>query len=356
MRSVRCSALPRVFACPASADATGIIWQSNAAAETGNSVHEIAESIVRNDLSAPPRETPEGLEFFARGIVAVWSKLKELIRPILTETQMSVIVAGVELRGKADAIFETMDEPSSIVVLDWKTFDGPNDYRHQLMGYAALVRRLYPHLPIKIVTAYAQSRSYIVEAIADEVIGEWEKELEGKLAEKEKYVVGFHCRYCPAAATCKTRKEALEQAATQLIAAPETALTSREMFVETYDRMQLIRTFTDRYYATLKNTLMTEGPLTLPNGNTLSLEQEERESIRAESLPDLLSQNEISKLMTAGALSVSKKEFLAEMSKGAARGKTQAVREEVMDRLRAVGGTEKSVIQKIKEKKNDDRK
>ncbi len=49
------------------------------------------------------------------------------MRPIALERDIDIVVAGVAVRARIDAVFEDPDKPGSVIVVDWKTGSAPRD-------------------------------------------------------------------------------------------------------------------------------------------------------------------------------------------------------------------------------------
>lgn len=278
---IHCSHLPRIIACPASAREAAIeIETTSPEAETGKRVHAAMREIVEKDLT---ENIPEVLEEDKRLVwngLHIWKKIRAISRTLAVEEELT----DGELSGTPDYVGITPER--ELIIVDWKTGYVDRDYSDQLKGYASIVPPTYCQSfeSTRIITAWLQTRDlYDVEIVSPEQLTAWYQRLKNALA-NENFAPGGHCLFCPGQWTCAARTAMVRQALEIFTDhATDNLPVSPARLAAAYPAYQVAMPALKRYYDLTKEAVESAGSLALPDGRVLTLETQERRTIRLRS-------------------------------------------------------------------------
>lgn len=146
MQTIRCSALPRILSCPASLRAPEIeINTAGEAATIGTAAHEFYAEMVRRNLDHPADSLfalaekhdvdADELSMLAWAGLTAWRTIRDRIDVTAVESELSGTDAGsYTLTGHPDMVGRLRADPTTGVIVDWKTGHKEATYLPQLHG------------------------------------------------------------------------------------------------------------------------------------------------------------------------------------------------------------------------------
>ena len=227
----RPSAAHRWFSCPASVRMSAHFGEdtTNAAAREGTLAHEIAEHTLR--ISIIPRLYPSCDEAITRRLLADSKATKTMLKHVndyawrveslLPEYDYGVYIEkrleyeisqGMKIAGTIDALI--VDRENSVIrVIDFKYGRMKVDLTNnpQLHIYALLAHKHHQNFD-KVIVHIIQPRikHYPSLHLDKHDLRQFESKLKSKMYDSLKteiqFVVGEHCRYCPAKMECSAYK------------------------------------------------------------------------------------------------------------------------------------------------------
>lgn len=367
---IRCSALPRILSCPASVEAPEIpIDTTTPAATIGTAFHEaIADHIANKSFDGieyyahkydlAPDQTEELSDLFYNGRKMWDNTIMPQLLPgsVKVEERQTWEMPGspiVELSGQYDAIAQTADQQASVII-DWKTGRGEYAYKHQLVGYALLLRMAYGDLmPQKIVgvVAYPRTRKYEQFSIDREDLNICMKRI-FKIRDTERRPFApfiDNCRYCPRAMECPACLQETQNAVA-VFDGNVGSLTTSERLAAAYNQYCIAKAAIEKFGDNLRKWIQTYGPLPLENGEQLELKATERQTIMltAESAASLTAKG--IDLYGLG-ISIPKTDLMAQVAAQAGKGKGAAAKRDMMAELTDCGAVKVSKYDRLEKVK-----
>jgi hypothetical protein len=292
---LRCSGLPLAFLCAGSvrrAEGELLIDETNDAADTGTAAHEGLAVLVERgsvDWDALPElarrhnvEEPELRMLLAQG-ARLWAEVRGSFPDPLTEVELEYEDEHVRMTGHADIIGRSAD---TVHVGDWKTGRKDNDYREQLLGYAALA--LYNGTTLESATAgvlWVRETEYEHYTLDRKALPAWRERLQTDVVEWDgTFRPGSHCEHCPRnhacpAAAALVRRDVLAIADKATVARVEDAdalaAMAPEELVELLDKADRVGKNADRVRAAIRALVIRSGDV-VGGGKRLTLQHEER--------------------------------------------------------------------------------
>lgn len=297
MLTFRCSALPRAFLCGASVR-TGevVINETGDEARMGSCAHEGLKRLVdtgRVDWEGVPElarrydvHEPE-LRALLAGGAKLWALVKESFPLATTEVELDFTGELFRLTGHADLL--AFSGAGTVVhVGDWKCGRRDQNYREQLLGYAALL--LLADSSLESATAgvlWVRDGEYEHYTLTREALEAWLEELGDRVIRWDGvYRPGPHCTHCPrnhecAAANALIRRDVAAVADLDIEAVEEHALErmAPDAIVALLDRADTVSKYADRVRAAVKRHVTrngdiegTEWRLTLQHGERRKLD------------------------------------------------------------------------------------
>lgn len=366
-RVIRCSALPRLAQCAASAVRPEVRIESpDEFARVGTAVHSVLAALVRGEYS------PSVTEAAARDRVAdgevgalagsgwrCWQSLAEHFREPQVEQELCADIEGIRLTGHTDLLSVECDE---VRVLDWKTSRLDEDYTDQLRGYCLLGMIAHPETDTAracLVRVRQQEWDWY-EWTRDELSAWWES-LAQRLADTETYTPGRHCTYCPRAHECPAR-QALAASSHDLIVRDSLGLPDNCGAI--YDGLRLMESVCQSVREQLAVEVgIAGGRLATGDGRELVLTIQNHREIDyrrgCEPLSKILPDDVLD-----GCFRVSKTAIEEAVRVSAPRGKKSAAIEDLYARLEEAGAITTRTVQRMEcrrivpkmENRNDSRK
>jgi len=359
VKTIRCSALPRIMACGPSAIAPEVkVDTSGPEAAMGRAVHELLATVVKDELDAPPEfgdvlqrhglsdDDADELRMLAWSGVNIWKKLRESFEIVAVEGEFVGSVAGLELTGSADVIGCTEEDGErGTVVFDWKSGRIDSGYLDQLKGYLKLGWIKETEKAKAVVIWLRESRVEIVDVTPASMV-KWEEELQVSLGSTD-FNVTEHCGYCPRRLECPARNQIVRSVISDLSAEESIGELVPAQLAQLYPRVSLLEKTIKAYKKALK-AAVEEGPLSIGDGRVLTVEPNRRESILFEQGVDALeshlglSADEMRSALE-DSITVNKKavaELAAERAQKGMKGKARAAVIEVLRECGAIKVTE----------------
>lgn len=346
--TIRCSSLPRVEKCPASATEPDIRYHDDTPeARLGSAFHEVIAGWI--DAGSP---LPADVEFMAlRWDVApgdlgplcwggwkLWGQVSNLYPDPQLEVEMQAELPGpppVLLTGHADVL--SVHDGCAWVV-DWKTVrEDSRDYTAQLKGYAWLALSLAPELEAAHITVVRVRDGWCDRRLFTRAeLEAWWARLVESLGER--YGPGEHCGYCPRSWGCAAKDQHLGALAVRLLAVDETGrggMISNIDLGRLHSACRMVEQAATAARALIKAEVAARGGV-VPIGNSLALTLKEttRREIVGAAIPGLLAEYGPDVLECC---SVGKTDLGRLVRLKADRGLKQVAEKAAMERLEADG-------------------
>lgn len=286
---IRCSWLPRIMQCPASANTPDIqTWgDGSPLGRVGTAIHDVCAMMLKNQSESLPNLQPfiaahelEGDEklqadlfFCVRTAFEIWQDFKETLKILNLEEQMqSPLSDGFTLGGTADLIAEDVSD-ESLVVWDYKSGYLDKSYIDQLMGYISLASMRYPaYTQFKAVIVWLRRSEVEVQEFSLDDLVRWRQRLAEVLANPNAYQPGEACQFCPARITCTARRELIGRASEELLGLTLKGASADDLALAAmYDRAKLVSSATAKYFDLLREAVTNAGTLPMPDGRALTL-------------------------------------------------------------------------------------
>lgn len=361
MRRIHCSALPRIWNCPASAAEPTTTQPDTPEARLGTAVHAVLAGTHHDVGEAATHYRVEAADigWLSRNGRQMMEPYEASMSAVEREVALSApLPPGAELRGRADVI--GCRTPEEVVIVDYKSGYVERDHRAQAMGYAYLaMASTTAFQKAYLIVLWLRDMVADVEAVTREEVMAWAEELKARVADTGRYTSDVaHCTFCPLAATCAMRPQLLRQAVA-LFADPLTPEVTPEKLAGLYAQAQALDKALAAYRDALRLTLRDSGPLDLGNGMEIFLAPGERRrlyltqkaldtvllpALAVDNLPDLLE-------TLGGAVTLDKTKLCAAVGAKAARGQKGKAKAAVLEQLESVGavtrtGYERTTVRK----------
>jgi len=343
--TVRPSALPRIFACPSSAAPGPWVESDSEAATLGTALHLVAAAMVTEsncDLGEVAQRAEvdvEELDRLTGSARRIWGKIESLYPRPRVELHLATSTLPGLAGGTADVVHH---DGETAAVHDWKSGWAVRSYRHQLLGYAWLIRDAYG-MPRsgKIQTSIGWVRSCEIEAhavTADE-LDDWGRQFARRLAMVGTvYSPGEACVYCPHRMTCAARRDATASAAAAITGATTDQLADPSALAALYPRVKLLEGAIAEYMSTLRAAVRTAGELEIGDGLVLTLEERRRRKVVPEIAWDMAVGAGLTTEELWSILEIRATELETAVKSHAPRGLKGKAVVAFMERLTAAGG------------------
>jgi RecB family exonuclease len=291
-RETRCSSLPRIWQCPASAQQTGpAIDLVSDAGQMGTAVHAVlaarAHGITRDNWHTVTAQIANAYQVdpdeLLRLADAAWEMRNQLygaaggegpISQAIAERALSAELApGLQLTGHLDVLFLVGNRAT---IIDYKTGrrGDLSDPEHQLRGYAWLDLKRHPHIErVTACAVWVHERTYTTYQMARADMDAWCAELLAKLTDPNpKYGPGESvCRYCPHQATCEARLALLKGALAVIDGGGDFVISDRRLLAA-HEAVTAIETKLKQFRGELRARIHRDGPI-VADGKRLSLQE-----------------------------------------------------------------------------------
>lgn len=294
---IRCSSLPRVSRCPASAQPCEIAVESgDPSGPLGTAVH----AWLAHRISGKSWDEPDGSDEYQMLCWRAWEcwvgnekKEPKIVgisdyfpNPVMIdekdELSLENVTFGVKLTGHPDLLSVFPSDginPGEVRGVDWKTGVVSSDYSAQAKGYSWLAMNRYPGTWLArwaLVSVRTQTVEWFTWTYQQ--LTDWWHGLLESLQNTDRYVPGVEqCRYCRLGPTCPGKRQLVQESIGHLINRPEDGLTKGAKAGLLYDRIRLIESACEQGRKALA-LLVDEAGGTLPFGDGRGLVREERET------------------------------------------------------------------------------
>lgn len=364
---IRCSALPRLFKCPASKAEPAIeVQSSDPAARMGTAVHEVmAKMVQRSVLSVDVEycklvgdkygftdDQQTELQMLAHCGAKTARPILEMLTGWKAEKDLEISWRDFTLTGHPDMIGESVD---GWVIIDWKTGrDIGQNYWDQLKGYAVLNAADHgamDDLPVKLVIVWCREQQYEVRDFTPDDHLPFLDRINYAIVRSNAYSTGSQCAFCPLQTTCPARMDALGDAMAALEPTKRVELSPAQLG-DLWERAGLVSRAVEQYKAMVKQVIEAQGSITCSDGSVLSFRESERDKLRPDvtihELTKYYGVNTDDTLMRfLDALSISKSEMATIISKHAPRGEKGKRVDEILEAIKSKGGIETTTIKTI---------
>lgn len=289
MLSIRCSALPRIAQCPASANPPAIkIDPPSEAGTMGTAVHLHNAAMVRglipdigkiaNEYDIDPHEL-EKLCGLSRG---AWRTLRESFPGAESEvpTKYVDVANGITLTGTMDVRSVT---PAYLSILDWKSGWADRDHTHQVRGYgwSELQKPELAHIQ-EVRTHVLNLRRGVVDThvyTRAELAAWWESLVLDLRLTPDRFSPGEHCGFCQRFFECDAQKT-MTRYALEVIRQDVTPAMTPEQLAGAIGYARVAEKFSEGLRAVVKAQVVAAGGV-VPYSDTheLAIEHGERREI-----------------------------------------------------------------------------
>lgn len=338
---IRCSALPRIWKCPASAQVAEAFNLQSDASQLGTDVHANLAGIVQGKAWTPGDN--EDINILTAMGASMWRELKENIKDIVVESEFACSITEGEtivLTGHLDLWGRTSD---GACFVDWKTgmVDG-SDYWPQMRGYALQLIDKHPDIDrVTGIIGWVRTREIDVQVWTRAELLQWRDELIAKLGDTKGFNPGDACRYCPQQFDCTARNALVTVACKDLLEARPDGITTPEFLAAGYSKVQLLKQAIDRYDQAMKQAVRVAGEkgLAIGNGKKLVVEIRTKDSIMLTDDSNRLVKEALGKPIwdaCPDAVTIGKEKLLDLIAKKAPKGDKGKAKDRFMAALKAV--------------------
>jgi hypothetical protein len=390
--TIRCSALPRILSCTASAEKPDIdIDSGGKVADIGTAAHEFYARMVRENLDEPGDlfqlaeklgVDEDELRMLAWSGLREWKKVRDRIEVWNVEGEMAKVVdspagsakALFKLTGHPDLNGRLKADPTTGVIIDWKAGYKENVYLPQTKGYALLDLLIYGNnpnhpmfkgrefiIPEKYLLLVVWTRLGVTETFefpTADIIDLREQLCRIFSEETRRYVPnGSNCEYCPLALDCPARRALILSAGRDMLAIggeESTREVTPAALAALYPQSRMLKKALESYEASVRQVVEDAGGI-LPDGQgmELALEESPRETIhfprKQEVFKNFLTDSEIENLLAS--LTISKEKLKKSIMQCAPNRKGNANLNACIEALRQAGTVEKKQITKLSYRK-----
>ena len=272
--AVRCSALPRLLACPGALGLTAGPEETSAAAALGTAAHVLYQRLAQGEepteedaavLAAESGVDERELKFLLAAGRRLAKEQAGKLADAQTERELAAEVApGLWLTGHAD--LTGTGEDGAAVVVDWKTGE-KHDYLEQLLGYALLLKLTGMEAEkYRAVVVYTRLGETEEHEFTPAMLTAFQKRLAARLRERE-FRPGDACAWCPCKGGCEAWREHARAAAGELMAfGGEGAEVTLAWLGETMPKVKLLEAACRKFQQKFREALEFAGAIPGPDG------------------------------------------------------------------------------------------
>lgn len=360
-KTIRCSSLPLIEACPQAAALCEVrIGSPRDAADVGSAAHQVLTSWIGHGMQHDPEQeihnaatkwsvdADELTALVWRGWTA-WKEVMHLFPEPLVEQELRYELPSLTLTGHADVISAVGDE---LRICDLKTGRIDADHGAQLRGYAllALNDERWP-LAIRADCYVLRVRDQTIDRTSymHDELASWVGRLMSRVQEPE-YRPGRQCSHCPRAATCPAIEAVLTNAM-ELVSADSRTLpgwSSGEAVGAVYDAVKQIEKFAERAQHAVRAYVAANGPQDLGDGRQLALNASERKEINVqEAYPVLTRPDRLGIGRTTQLLKIGKGDVEAAYKAMQPKGQGARAWRELLGELEGAGAVIKHTTERL---------
>jgi hypothetical protein len=354
--TLRASALPFLWLCPAAAQAPELVLEEDkAAADVGSATHELLRGLAETgeiDWAAVPAvaarwnaDADEIRMLCAQG-AKLWAQVSGSFPVATTEVSYLHDAGDLVLTGHADIV---SDAAGVLQGGDWKTGRKDSDYRRQMEAYCTLALLDDPDLASATFTALwvrdCEAQSYSMTRA--EVPG-WLDELRARiLRQPETYHPGSHCLYCPRSHECPGRAALVRREVQAFTDAPvDFGLMAANDVIGLLEQADTVAKLAARVRDVIRQHVAVHGEL-VGDGRRLALVQEERRELDPLAAWPVLEGRGFGDEDFAACVKLSVCAVEDRVAKAAGRGKGAAAVRALREELQAAGAVWLKTIEKL---------
>lgn len=346
---IRCSSLPRIMSCPASAWLEADFGLTGPEAQLGTAVHAaIAQHIMGQgtdlfeDRWGLAPEKMDDFRYLLGTGIKFWAELSKGITDHKVEVkQEHGIGEDTILSGTADV--EAIKGDGSPVILDWKSgYPDASDYTAQMRGYCWLSLQFRQDAQkATAALVWLRSREVVVREWGRQELEDWAKSVVARVTlGKSEFCPGDQCRYCPVNSRCQARASMAVAAATDLLAMGDKVTLTPVMLAAGWEKVKMVKAACDRYESALKLAVhMCPEGLPMPDGRILAFEKKSKDELHLnKDTYELCKAQGIDPLVDlVDSLKLSKTVLMERIRAKAPRGLKGKVADEFIEKVRATG-------------------
>lgn len=220
MIAIRCSALPRIMRCGASAEPPlAPVDEWSDPADVGTRVHGMLRRVVEGqivDMTGLDSDT----RFLVSSGISVWHgsrgmvALRDAFPNPVCERSLELVAPGFALTGHSDV---RADVGGAVRILDWKSGRVDHDYSEQMIGYCALELASNPFLERADASiVWLREREIETWGMERAELSGWSLRV-GSAIDSRATVYGRHCTFCPRSHECTGRAAIVRRDAQSLL-------------------------------------------------------------------------------------------------------------------------------------------
>lgn len=356
-RTIRCSALPMLFACARSLDDMELLIDSaSGASDLGTATHDGMRSVVHGDhVDVELLARRHGVDEKELGPLLwygrkAWEELRDSFPRPETEVVVQYKHPHFTLTGHIDLDCNLEVEGR---FLDWKSGrKEESDYYAQLAGYATCLVLDRGYKSVTATVVWLRSQTIETYHFTRQDVLAFVQQIDEKLQPGSPYSHGPQCTACRRSHDC----EALIAVGRRDVAifsnldvATAVAQASPAELVSIRRRAKMLATFLDSLDESLRRRISQDGPLDSGDGYQLALVEEpgKREVDTEKAWPVLM--NHLTDTELAACVSVSAKKVDDSVGKKAGRGKGAEAKRQLAAELEAAGAVTQPTVTKLKE-------
>lgn len=358
MITIRCSALPRIMRCGASAEpplAPVDEWSDQA--DVGTRVHGLLRSVVDGqsvDLTGLDSDTrllvASGISVWcgSRGMVA----LRDAFQNPVCERSFELAATGFTLTGHSDV---RSDVGGAVRILDWKSGRVDHDYSEQMLGYCALELAANPFIARADASiVWLREREVETWGMERSELSGWSLRVGSAIASRAT-VYGRHCTFCPRSHECTGRAAVVRRDAQSLLELSDEELRNGlttmapDRIIELTRMARSVSSASDRVIAAVRMHAAENGDI-VGSSAMLTFGEQKRKKIDAELawpvLQRYLTDGELAKCLDVRLTAAND----AVAAKAPSRGGAAAKRA-FLEELEAAGAVSNSTVRVLTEKR-----
>lgn len=347
---IRCSAIPRLLACPSSHAGGWRLDEPSEPGQAGSTAHLALAELVAGrepDLAACAArhgaEMAEVERLYAYGRRA-WAQLAPQL-PTGAALRSEMPLTHPMWRGTADI---AAHDGERALVLDWKSGRVRRDHSAQVTAYAGALAHEYGWPTSGVITValvWLQAGELEVVEVRPADVEALEARVTDALRRIGRdYAPGEACAYCPRVGDCQPRAAWMRTSALALADAQAGELTPA-LLGRLYPQAKALHKALDGYDAALRSALQAGGPIAV-DGGEVALVERQIERLRPREAWPLL-EDAIGLDALAEVVTISKTAALDAVAKAAGKGNGAKAKGAMIEKLRAVGALEAEIQTRI---------
>ncbi len=362
---IHCSSLPRLEACPASAEAPALkINSATDEAAIGTAVHEVLASWIsvgrddnQIDIAAQRNHVDEDEIRMLSG--TGWRLWNEELLPWFPDAIVELpmqLQGALQLVGTADVVAFVSDGPAARV-LDWKSgWSTEKSHDAQIKAYGWLACHQTSERPVKVSTCLVRLREKSIEwnHWTPDYLRDWWNALEERIAhDGHEYAPGAHCCFCPRAFECRARQQKLHDVG-RFVLGEQNSVSVRDQILTdpglVYDRLKLLQGEIEGALSCLKAEVKIRGgSWSREDEGELAIVTETRRALLPRVALPLLRETVGDGIMDA--VRIGKTDAYALLRQASGKGRGAAAIRELEEKLIQLDGFEESIVEKLVSRK-----